>query len=165
MVDIGEPSPAPLEPLLGASGLLQYADVAGKGAVKLSAFLADPSFHYESGVSTLRVRILDGGNVILSKDFTALGTGTTRTDLKTGATVYSVKAAKEVAAADQLSKFLFLSAKGKMALRLSRLDLTAVPSAEAHLGLELTIGDRIYYTAVTFFEKRARAFTTAMSAK
>jgi hypothetical protein len=141
------------------------AGAAGKGAVKLSAFLADPSFHYESGVSTLRVRILDGGTVILSKDFTALGSGSTRTDLKTGATVYSVKAARELADTDQLSKFLFLSAKGKMALRLSRLDLTAVPSAEAHLGIELTIGDRIYYTAVTFFEKRARAFTTAMSGR
>jgi hypothetical protein len=29
----------------------------------------------------------------------------------------------------------------------------------------MRVGDRIYYTAVTFFEKRARSFTTAMSAK
>jgi len=47
-----------------------------------------------------------------------------------------------------------------MTLKLSRLSLAAVPSPEAHLGIELTIGDRIYYTAVTFFERRAGAFTT-----
>jgi hypothetical protein len=40
-----------------------------------------------------------------------------------------------------------------------------VPSTEAHLGVELTIGDRIYYTAVTFFEKRKGSFTTTMPAR
>jgi len=65
-----------------------------------------------------------------------------------------VKASKDPADTDRLSKFVFLSSKGKMTLKLSGLHLAAVPSTVAHLGVELTIGDRIYYTAVTFFEKR-----------
>ena len=134
---------------------------AGNGFVKLFLYLADPNFHYESRVSTLRVRILDGANEILSKDFTALGTATTRADPRTGAVVYRVKASKDPATTDQLSRFVFLSSNGKMTLKLSRLHLV-VPSTEAHLGVELTIGDRIYYTAVTFFEKRMGSFTTTM---
>jgi len=134
----------------------------GKGSVTLSLDLADPNFQYESRVSTLRVRLLDGANEILSKDFTALGTGTTRTDPRTGVTVYRLRASKDPATTDQLSRFVFLSSNGKMTLKLSRLYLAAVPSPEAHLGVELTIGDRIYYTAVTFFEKRMGSFTTTM---
>lgn len=134
----------------------------GKDWVKLSLYLADPNFQYETGVTTLGVRILDGASQILTKDFTALGKGTTRTDRGTGATVYKVKAGKDTADTDRLSKFVFLSSKGKMALKLSSLDLASVPSTEAHLGIELTVGDRIYYTAVTFFEKRQGSFTTKM---
>lgn len=144
-----------------SNGVLKTV-AAGKGSVRLSLYLADPNFHYESRVSTLRVRILDGANEILSKDFTALGTGTTRTDPRSGVTVYRVKASKDPATTDQLSQFIFLSSTGKMALRLSRLDLVSVPSMQAHLGVELTIGERIYYTAVTFFEKRVGSFTTTM---
>jgi hypothetical protein len=138
---------------------------AGKDSVKLSLYLADPNFNYESGVSTLLVRILDGADEILSKEFTTLGTGTTKTDRRTGATVYKVKASKDPAVTDRLLKFVFLSSKGKMTLKLSRLYLAAVPSTEAHLGVELTIGDRMYYTAVTFFEKRTGSFTTTMPAR
>jgi len=122
----------------------------GKGAANLALFLADPNFHYDSGVSVLRVRILNGATEILSKDFTTLGPGTTR----------EVKAARDPATTNTVSRFVFLIPKGAMSLKLSRLDLTAVPSSEAHLGVELTIGDRIYYTAVTFFERRAGSFTT-----
>jgi len=141
------------------------AGTAGKDSLNLALYLADPNFSYESGVSTLRIRILNGADAILSKDFTALGTGTTKTDRGTGATVYKVKASKDSAESDRLSKFVFASSKGKMILKLSRLYLAAVPSTEAHLGVELTIGDRIYYTAVTFFEKRAGTFTTKMPAR
>jgi hypothetical protein len=137
------------------------AVAAGKGSVMLSLFLADPSFHYESRVSTLRVRILDGANELLSKNFTALGTGTTRVDPRTRVTVYRVKASKDPASTDRLSQFVFLSSTGKMVLKLARLNL-AMPSTQNHLGVELTIGDRIYYTAVTFFENRTGSFTTTM---
>jgi hypothetical protein len=141
------------------------AGSAGKDSVKLSLFLADPSFQYEAGGSTLLVRILNGATEILSKDFTALGTGTTRTDRATGSTVYKVKASKDRGDTDRLSKFAFVSSKGKMTLKLSRLSLAGAPSTEAHLGVELTIGDRIYYTAVTFFENRVGSFTTKMPAR
>jgi hypothetical protein len=115
-------------------------------------------------VSTLRIRILDGASAILDKDFTALGSGSARTDPGTGATVYKLKAAKDAADTNQLAKFVFVSGKGKLTLNLARLDLSVVPPTEAHLGIELTVGDRIYYTAVTLFEKRVGSFTTAMPA-
>ena len=79
--------------------------------------------------------------------------------------VYKIRATRDPATSDQLSQFVFMSSKGKMSLKLSRLNLAAVPTTEAHLGVELTIGDRIYYTAVTFFEKRGRSFTTTMPAR
>src|SRR5262249_31871679 len=103
-----------------SKGTLQ-AVAAGKGAATLSLYLADPNFHYESRVSTLRVRILDGANEILSKDFTALGAATTRADPRTGVVIYRVKASKDPATTDQLSQFVFLSSNGKMTLKLSRL--------------------------------------------
>jgi hypothetical protein len=132
-----------------ASGTLKKG-APGKGAANLALFLADPDFHYDSGVSALRVRILNGATEILAKDFTTLGHGTTR----------ELKAARDPATTNTLSRFVFIIPRGAMSLKLSRLDLTAVPSSEAHLGVELTIGDRIYYTAVTFFERRAGSFTT-----
>jgi len=73
-----------------------------------------------------------------------------------------VNASRDPAGTDQLSQFVFLSSKGTMTLKLSRLHLAPVPSTEAHLGVELTVGDRIYYTAVTFFERRAGFFATTM---
>ena len=39
-----------------------------------------------------------------------------------------------------------------MKLALSAADLSLVPDGEAHLTLEVTIGDRVYATNVTFFE-------------
>jgi hypothetical protein len=35
------------------------------------------------------------------------------------------------------------------------MDLSGLPTTETHLGFELTIGTRTYYTAVTFFEGNA----------
>jgi len=132
-----------------ANGTLK-GGAPGKGSASLAGFLADPNFHYESGVSVLRVRLLNGATEILSKDFTTLGRGTAR----------QLKATKDPAATNTLSRFVLVIPKGTVSLKLSRLDLGAVPSAEAHLGVELTIGDRIYYTAVTFFERRPGSFTT-----
>ena len=39
-----------------------------------------------------------------------------------------------------------------MKLKLSNLDLAALSNGEAHLTFEVTVGDRVYATKVTFFE-------------
>ena len=136
---------------------------SGNDSAKLSLLLADPSFSYEAGVSALRVRILDGSDVLLDRDFTALGgPAKVTTDSRTGALVFAFKSAKDAATADRIAKFSYQSAKGKMALGLADLDLTGLPAGEAHLGLELTIGMRAYYTAVTFFEKSGGRWSTTI---
>jgi hypothetical protein len=135
---------------------------AGKDVVKLSLLVGDPNLAYESGVSTLKFRLLDGATELLSLDFTALGSATTSVDAATGATVYKLKTAKDTATANRVAKCVFASNTGKMTLSLANLTLTGVPVTEAHLGLELTIGDRVYYTAVTFFETATGKYTTTM---
>ena len=135
---------------------------AGNDSIKLSLLMADPALAYESGVSTLRFRLLDGTTVLLDRDFTALGTATTGVDGASGATTYKMKSLADPAETDRVAKFTFQSSSGKMALALSDLTLAGVPADEAHLGLEITIGARVYTTAVTFFETTTGKYTTTM---
>ncbi len=120
-------------------------------SLKGSLFLADPAFDFEPGVSTLRFRILSGPDVLFTKEFTALGAGTSSTT-PAGVVIWKIRNLADPDTANRLAKFSYDSAKGKMTLALSGMALAGVPTGEAHLGLELTIGDRTWYTAVTFFE-------------
>jgi hypothetical protein len=139
------------------------AGVAGDDSAKLALLLADPALVYDPGVSTLKVRILDGATVLLDRDFTALGAAKITFDNNTGATIYAIKTLKdELAVVDQVKKFSYSSKTGKMQLALDLLDLTAVPALEAHLTFEITIGSRVYRTSVTFFEKKPGKLSTAM---
>jgi len=134
----------------------------GRSSIALSLLLADPNFDYASGIDTLRFRLLDGTTVLFEKDFTALGAGTTATDLRTGDTVYRLKGLLDAATSDRLAKFALATAKGKMTFAFSNLTLMGVPATEAHLGLEVTVGSHVYFTAVTFFETLPGIYTTAM---
>jgi hypothetical protein len=101
--------------------------------------------------------------VLLDRDFTALGgEAKVTTDARTGALVFAFKTTKDAATADRIAKFAYQSGKGTMSLGLADLDLAGMPAGEAHLGVELTIGLRTYYTAVTFFEKSGGRWSTAM---
>jgi hypothetical protein len=137
---------------------------AGNDAVNLSGYLHDPAMEFEAGVTLLRVRILDGITPLFDRDFTVLGTGTTAVDRATGATYYKLKGAKDEAEADRVSKFSFAGNSGKITLNLADMTLAGVPAGEAHLGIEITVGSRIYYTAVTFFEGKPGKFSTTMPA-
>jgi hypothetical protein len=168
-----------LDELLGADGRFRaptgfrrpaFVVAAGKarllGPAKdtatLSMLLADPAFAYEAGVSKLRVRILSGTTVLVDRDFTALGTSTTVTDKKTKLVSTKVKTLKDEALADRVTQFSYSTKTGKLSLSLSALTLTALPAGEAHLGVEITIGTRIAYTAVTFFAPVAGRYSTKM---
>ena len=52
-----------------------------------------------------------------------------------------------------LKKFKFDTGKGQMVLSLNALDLTGMPATEAHLGVEVQIGPKTYFTTVTLFER------------
>ena len=134
-----------------AKGALSVKE-PGADSAKLALLLADPNFSYEAGVSTLRVRILDGATPLVDREFTALG-GIPKTgiDKNTGKPWLSFKTLKDESTTD-IVKFGYASKKGAMKLQLSALDLSGVPDGEAHLTIEVTIGDRVYSTGVTFFE-------------
>lgn len=129
----------------------------GKDSASVSFLLADPAFAYEPGVSTLRVRVLDGASTVLDRDFTALGTGTVGN--ATGSTAYKLKSAADTAAANRVAKFKFTGANGKGTIALDSLTLPTLADGESHLGIELTVGSRIYFTSVTSFERKANRYS------
>jgi hypothetical protein len=124
----------------------------GADAAKLALLLADPNLDYDPGVSTLRVRILDGTTPLVDRDFTALG-GIPKmgVDKNTGKPWIAFKTLKDASETDRV-KFAYSGSKGSVKLDLGNTDLTGIPGGEAHLTIELTIGSRVYSTSVTFFE-------------
>jgi hypothetical protein len=138
------------------------ATAPGSDSAKLSLLLADPNFTYEAGVSTLRVRILDGATELLDRDFTALG-GIPRTgiDTKSGKSWVSFKTVTDTELTNRVA-MSYSSSKGAMKLTLTNLDLSALPSSEAHLTFEVTVGSRVYSTGVTFFETSAGKYGLAI---
>ena len=144
------------------SGKIKVA-APGKDNAKLSMLLYDPNFFYDPNLAPeLRIRILDGTSVVFERDFSALGEVSIGTDKRTGQVTWSLKTTKDVADVDRISKFAFASAKGKLTLSITDADLASIPNGEAHLGVELTIGNRTYYTGVTFFESKIGNYSTTM---
>jgi hypothetical protein len=144
-----------------AGGTIRVAGAA-KDTATLSMRLADPAFAYQAGVSTLRVRLLDGANVLLDRDFTALGAATTSTDPLTHVVSTTVKTLKDAAVANRVTKFVYSTKTGRMTLALSALTLSSVTAPQEHLGVEITIGTRVAYTAVTFFAPLSGRYSTRM---
>ena len=134
----------------------------GRDSIKLSLLLADPTFGYEAGVDTLRFRLLNCTEVLCDRDFTDLGSMRVTTHRASGATVYILKSLEDGATSDRLKKFVYKSATGKMTLILTDLTLPALPADEAHLSAEVTICDKTYFTAATFFAPRAGKYSTTM---
>jgi hypothetical protein len=127
-------------------------DGPGQDSAKLTLLLADPNLSYEGGVSTLRIRILDGATELMDRTFTALG-GPAKlgVDSNTGRTTYAFRTLSDTELTDRVA-LGYSSSKGAMKLSLSAMDLTGITAGEAHLTFEVTIGARVYTTNVTFFE-------------
>jgi hypothetical protein len=47
-----------------------------------------------------------------------------------------------------------------MTLSIGDADLSGLPTGEAHMGVELTIGSRTYFTGVTLFEGKTGKYST-----
>ena len=129
----------------------------GKDTVSLGFLLADPAFAYEAGVTTLRIRLLDGLDVLLDRDFTPLGTAVVGEG--SGSVVFKLKTTEDDATATRLTGFRFKGKTGAGTASFDLVTLPALPDGEAHIGVELTVGTRVYFTAVTFFERKANLYS------
>ena len=69
---------------------------------------------------------------------------------------------KDPATETVLKKFGYNSKTGKMNISLAGLTLAAIPASEAHIGVELAVGDASYYTSVTFFAPTEGKYSTKM---
>jgi Putative Ig domain len=135
----------------------------GEDKVSFKLLLADPGFAFESGVSTARIRLTCGGVVVLDRTFTDLVTSDESVHETTGLTRYKVKKTEtDEALQDVISKFSYASKNGKTKLAIKSADLTGLTVGEAHVHVELTLGDRSYFTSVTFFEVEPGVYTTKM---
>jgi hypothetical protein len=126
----------------------------GKDVVQLAFLLADPAFAYEPAVTPLRVRLLDGATVLADRTFTELGTAPSVGDPATWPRTWSLRTTPDAATASRVRKFQYRGPKGAGQLTLDLLTLPALAAGEAHLGVELTVGTRVYFTSATFFERR-----------
>ena len=139
-------------------------DAAG-GTLALHGLLRDDGNPFEPGETALRVRVLDGVREVVSRDFTDLARGLTEVDPDGGEELPRIRTDPDHAGASRVAAFRFHGYTGRFDLRMDRLATTGLPRDEAHLGVELTIGDRVYFTAVTFFERSRGDYRTTGTAK
>jgi hypothetical protein len=132
----------------------------GADSATLGMLLSDASFVYQTN-DTLRIRVLESTNVLVDRDFTALGQVKQSTD-KFGKLVFTVQALPDAATTNRISKFFYSSAKGRLLLALSVLNLGRLTNSEAQVNVELTVGSRIYPTGVTFFGANPGTYSTSM---
>ena len=137
-------------------------DEEGTGTIGLRARLAVPGLLCEPGTA-LRLRVLDGAQVLLDKDLTDLIGVHQVTDVRTKdpAFVFKKNDADD-ALVNRLAKLKYDSRSGKLVLTLKDADLSGISPGEAHLAFELTVGDRAYHTAVTVFDPLGGRYSTKM---
>jgi len=133
---------------------------AGSDTATLSMLLSDPAFAYQTN-DTLRIRILQGTTALVDRDFSALGQVHESTN-RLGQVLVTMRALRDTATANRLRQFSFRSSTGNLSLSLSGLTLGGLTAGETQLTIELTIGDRIYTTGVTFFGANPGTYSTSM---
>jgi hypothetical protein len=147
-----------------AKGTLSAAG-AGKDAAKLTLYVADPALagiDYTPNATEVRVRILNGTTVVHEREFGASVTGSFVLDGGEPVAL-NCKAVKDPGdETGRVAKFVLAGTTGKVTLSLAGMSLTGLPAGEAHLGIELTVGTRRWFTATTFFETSAGKYTTTM---
>ena len=126
----------------------------------LGVLLSDVSFVYQTN-DTLRFRLLEDTNVLVDRDFSTLGQVHVSTN-RSGKIAFTVHTLPDLATTNRISRFSYSTANGRMLLALSGLDLSQLTNTEAQLNVELTVGTRIYPTAVTFFGANPGTYSTSM---
>ena len=142
-----------------ASGKLKTG-TAGLDTATLNMRLADESFFYQTN-DTLRIRVLQGATVLVDRDFTALGQVRQFTN-SLGKVLFNVRILRDTATPSRLRSFSYRSSTGVLLLSLSGLTLGGISNGQAHLTYELTVGERIYTTSVTYFGANPGTYSTAI---
>jgi hypothetical protein len=152
-----------------ANGLLRTGS-ADLPQLALEMYMADPLFGYTLG-DTIELRIFNGPDEILYKDITNFVI-TKNVDYK-GQAVETIKTPRDftgdhgdVDGNDKLRSFLYHRGSGLMKVKIKKPTITPAEVGTAadgvHLGVEITIGDKSYFTSVTFFEYSQNVYKTTM---
>jgi hypothetical protein len=142
-----------------ANGNLRVGSASVHSAT-LGMLLSDASFVYQTN-DTLRIRLLESGNVLVDRDFTTLGSVRVSTN-RIGQLVFNLRTLPDAATTNRISRFSYNSANGRLAVAISDLDLSQLTNGEAQVDVELTVGNRIYPTGVTFFGANPGSYSTSM---
>jgi len=141
-----------------ANGLLRTG-AADLPQLTLIMYMADPLFNYTLG-DTIELRVFNGAVEIFYKDITDFVIAK-NVDYK-GQTVKIIKTPLDfsgdpgdVDGNDKLRTFVYHPGSGLMKLKIKKPTITPAEVGNAadgvHLGVEITIGDKSYFTSVTFF--------------
>jgi hypothetical protein len=140
-----------------ANGNLRVG-AASVHSATLGMLLSDASFVYQTN-DTLRIRLLESGNVLVDRDFSTLGSVRVSTN-RIGQLVFNLRTLPDAATTNRITRFSYSSANGRLAVAMSDLDLSQLTNGEAQVDLELTVGNRIYPTSVTFFGANPGSYST-----
>lgn len=143
-----------------ATGKLKVGTTNNTDLATLGMLLGDASFVYQTN-DTLRIRLLQDTNVLVDRDFTALGQVHVSTN-SVGKITFTLHTLPDTATTNRISKFSYSTANGRMLLAMSGLDLSQLSNSQAQVNVELTVGTRIYPTAVTFFGANPGTYSTLM---
>jgi hypothetical protein len=152
-----------------ANGLLRTG-AADLPQLVLDMYMADPLFDYTLG-DTIELRVFNGAAEIFYKDITDFVI-TKDVDYK-GQTIKIIKTPLDfsgdpgdVDGNDKLRKFAYHQGSGLMKLKIKKPTITSAEVGQAadgvHLGVEITIGVKSYFTSVTFFEYSTGVYKTTM---
>lgn len=142
-----------------STGSLKVAS-AGPDTATLGMLLSDLTFFYQTN-DTLRIRLLQDTNVLVDRDFTTLGE-VKHTTNSIGQIVFNMQTHVDAATTNKITRFSYNSATGILLMSMSDLDLSQLTNREAQVGVELTVGTRIYPTGVTFFGTNPGSYSTLM---
>ncbi len=142
-----------------ANGRMKVGN-AGLDNALVNMLLSDPNLVYHTN-DTLRIRVLEGTTVLVDRDFTALGQGKPFTN-RLGKIIFTVRTRRDTATTNRIGRFNYSNTNGRLLLSLSGLTLGGLSNSEAQLTFELTIGEHIYTTAVTFFGPNPGTYSTSI---
>jgi len=151
---------------VAVNGLTRTDAAAAKNFARFNLLLADPAFDFAPGdpaKNKVRIRLMDAQSVMVDKDLSSMVYASTGVDRDTGTPTFSLKKTwqSDPASNNKLAKFTFDSASGKLGFELKAPTLASLTNAEEHVGIEVTIGSKTYFTSVTVFKIATGRFSTA----
>lgn len=152
------------------AGSLLRTGTADLPQFSLIMYMADPLFAYTLG-DKVELRVFNGADEIFYKDITNFVMA--KDAAYKGQTVKVIRTPIDFAGDpgdadgnDKLRTFLYHQGTGLMKLKIKKPTITPAEIGQAtdgvHLGVEITIGDKAYFTSVTFFEYSSGVYKTTM---